>query len=88
MSLIKVMQFFSFHVACRAREDSVASKESQSPHAHTILNENIINTVRRRDFSGPRILYNCCLILKATFKFFSTKILIHLVKTPYLAGQF
>ena len=77
------MQFFSYHIACR--EDSVASKEPKllSPRAHTIRNANIINTVRRRDFSGARILYNC-LILKATFKFFKNEnILIHLVDTPY-----
>ena len=67
MSLLKAMQFFSYHVACR--EDSVASKESHSPHAHTILNANIIYNVGRRYFSGPRILYKC-LILKATFKVF------------------
>ena len=77
------MQFFSYHIACR--EDSVASKEPMqalSPHAHTIRNANIINTVRRRDFSGPRILYNC-LILKATFKFLARKYLNSLGCTPY-----
>ena len=85
------MQFFSYHIACR--EDSVASKESQAfkptpAHAHTILNANIINTVRRRDFSGPRILYNC-LILKATFNFFSMHENINsLGRHARLTGQF
>ena len=58
------------YISIACREDSVASKESQAFKPNT--ERKYFNAVRRRDFLGPRILYNC-LILKATFKFFTTK---------------
>ena len=49
MSPLKAMQFFP-----TTKPVVKILWRQKNPKAHTIVNANIINTVRRRDFSGPQ----------------------------------